>query len=332
MSKVTHFQRYSQKENVVTNNTLLLFSRIHEYSSRKFERLLFELLSLEFDIGPNFVQQVGSGTSTPDGIISQSSFKVLIETKVDAWVNTDQLYRHLMSFGAEEKRVLLLLSKQKLGTIESGKIRKEIQEKAKDKVGFVSTTFEEVVLKTKSLFDQNIDAEFWPILMDYEEFCRDTGLYDASAYLMRAVPCGDSLADNLKFGIYYMPKDRGFSDHSYIGLYNRKAIRAVGEIQAIALVSLDSSEKILVEKGEIGESEKNRILGIVASSITNLGWDVSEGHRFFVVKEFHPTEFKKESVGGLFGVKYFNLKEEIKDIEKKSLKAVADELSLKIWK
>lgn len=332
MSKVTHFQRYSQKENVVTNNTLLLFSRVHEYSSRKFERLLFEVLGTEFDIGPNFVQQVASGVSTPDGVASQSSFKVLIETKVDSWVNPDQLFRHLTSFSSEEKKVLLLLSKQKLDEVESGKIRDEIQKRAKEKTGFVSTTFEDLIVKAKSLFDQNIDAEFWTVLMDYEEFCRDTNLYDSSSYLMRAVPCGSSYEDNLKFGIYYMPETRGFSDHSIIGLYYKKAIRALGEIKAVALFSESSPMKIKVEKGAIDKSDESRVQAIVEAAQTRLGWDISEGHRFFIVRDFHATEFKKESPGGLFGVKYFNLKDEVKEIERKALSQVANELSLKSWK
>ncbi len=40
MSEIHYFQRYSQKENVITNNTLLLFSRLYNHSPQKFNLFL----------------------------------------------------------------------------------------------------------------------------------------------------------------------------------------------------------------------------------------------------------------------------------------------------
>lgn len=40
--KIHYFQRYHEKENVATANTMLLLSRLYSYSSNKFFRFLDE--------------------------------------------------------------------------------------------------------------------------------------------------------------------------------------------------------------------------------------------------------------------------------------------------
>jgi len=44
MSSIHYFQRYSQPENVATNNTLLLLSRLYHDSPNKFKGFLNDLL------------------------------------------------------------------------------------------------------------------------------------------------------------------------------------------------------------------------------------------------------------------------------------------------
>ncbi|ROI14818.1 hypothetical protein [Epilithonimonas hominis] len=72
MSKIHCFQRYHQKENVVTNNTMLLFSRLYHHSPKKFEVFLQAIVdsSIELKIGVGFAHQEKSSKSVPDGIIS----------------------------------------------------------------------------------------------------------------------------------------------------------------------------------------------------------------------------------------------------------------------
>ena len=47
--KVHYFQRYAQKENVVTSNTILLLSRLYHYSPDKFFRFLQENIFTDVD-------------------------------------------------------------------------------------------------------------------------------------------------------------------------------------------------------------------------------------------------------------------------------------------
>ena len=60
--QVHYFQRYQQKENVMTANTLLLLSRLYDYSPRKFYRFLKQCSiyneSVELDI--SFEMQKGA--------------------------------------------------------------------------------------------------------------------------------------------------------------------------------------------------------------------------------------------------------------------------------
>jgi hypothetical protein len=103
MGQIHYFQRYSQKENVVTNNTLLLFSRLYAYNPFRFDNFLNEALQgkSSVDVGISFQQQTKSPEkSIPDGLLSQQSFKVVIETKLYSNYHLDQLRGHLGVFGS----------------------------------------------------------------------------------------------------------------------------------------------------------------------------------------------------------------------------------------
>jgi hypothetical protein len=86
MSEIHYFPRYSQPENVVTNNTLLLLLRLREYSRFKFEKFMESLCGDE-DVQLasswlRFQQQKGTGKSIVDGFIAQDSVKIAVETKL----------------------------------------------------------------------------------------------------------------------------------------------------------------------------------------------------------------------------------------------------------
>src|SRR5436190_24223311 len=99
MARVTYFPRYTTQENVVTNTTLHLFSQINQHSSDRLRSVLSELLGDdEMPLGSNFQQQMRSETSVPHGGILQEPVHFIIETKVSAGVDADQLIRHCESF------------------------------------------------------------------------------------------------------------------------------------------------------------------------------------------------------------------------------------------
>lgn len=71
---------------------------------------------------------------------------------------------------------------------------------------------------------------FEDLIEDYETYCINDGLLPVSRYLMRAITAGKTFQQNLDYRLYYDDASRGFSDHAYLGLYNRKAVRAIGRI------------------------------------------------------------------------------------------------------
>ena len=125
--KIHYFQRYHTKENVSTANTMLLLSRLYQYSPDRFFLFLKQLCYPDsadpFEPEIAFEIQEKNEDSIPDAIISQRSFKIVVETKLSDWFHEDQLLHHLSSFQNEEYKVLLTLaptpmSKAKKQTLE----------------------------------------------------------------------------------------------------------------------------------------------------------------------------------------------------------------------
>lgn len=79
--QIHYFQRYHSKENVDTSNTMLMLSRLYNYNADKFFAMLNALI-LGQDETPEitFDLQVAGDESVPDAIISQKSFKIVVET------------------------------------------------------------------------------------------------------------------------------------------------------------------------------------------------------------------------------------------------------------
>lgn len=81
--QIHYFQRYHSKENVDTSNTMLMLSRLYNYNADKFFSMLNSLILGE-DESPEitFDLQVIGDDSVPDAVISQKSFKIVVETKL----------------------------------------------------------------------------------------------------------------------------------------------------------------------------------------------------------------------------------------------------------
>jgi hypothetical protein len=306
MSRIHYFQRYSSPENTVTNNTLQLFGRIYEYSARAASSLISELTGEAIYIGIEITQQNKSSASVPDGLIIQNSFKIVIEAKVDAPVDFDQLKRHASSFGTEALRILLLLTKAPLTSNEKAEFVKLKGEFP----GLVmrSITYEDICNATRQLFKPH-EETIIGLVDDYIEYCNDTALFDQSRELMRIVPCGQSVDINLMHRIYFQPSDRGYTNHAFVGIYSQKAVRAILEIKSVFDVELEEGnlEKQRVE-GENTSTYDDSIRAIIADAKTNCDYDIESGHRFFCGKMVS-TNYQKISPGGIQGARFVNLRE-----------------------
>jgi hypothetical protein len=96
---VHYFQRFSKREDFVTNNTLLLLSRLQHHDFHLFQETLPELSHLEdLSVGASITQQESSPSGRiSDGVLRQQSFHIIIETKRGASFDLDQLTGHLFA-------------------------------------------------------------------------------------------------------------------------------------------------------------------------------------------------------------------------------------------
>lgn len=337
MSSIHYFQRYSQPENVVTNNTLLLFSRLYNESPFKFKLLLNELVNeLDLDVGVNFSQQEKVKNSIPDGFISQESFRIAIETKLTNKFSINQLANHLNSFKNETTKILLALAPTEI----NAKQQKKILNKVKDyntkynlKITFISITFKNIVTIFRDVIE-DYDFELIAIIDDYEDFCLNSRLIRKDEYRMLTVACGYTLIDNFKNNVYYDPANRGYSYCSHLGIYNNKSVRGVGEIQNIITANLiDNNELkiILTSNGEATEKQITDIKEMIFDAQQNIGWDIKKNHKFFCVDNFVKTDYKKISKRGLFGKKYFNLNRRLSRGNFESTEEIAELLKTENW-
>ncbi|MCC6840932.1 MAG: hypothetical protein IT230_12315 [Flavobacteriales bacterium] len=299
MSKVHYFPRYHQRENVITNNTLLLFNLINKESPVLFEAVLNTLFEeqAELSIGIQVEQQgrIKHGT-VPDANISQQSFRLVIETKRGTEFHRGQIEGHLSAFGDEAVKVLLLLGNERINDPTLNKLLPTDHDLRG--VRIISRSFEDVIRAVRESTSER-DMELRDLVDDYRQFCDSMNVLPWSKYWLRANTANRSRAENLKYGVYYESLDKGTFDHHYLGLYGDKEVFAIGEMVNSVKAELKDGELVNVEsdKGkEVTADQRDRIKAIISAAKVGIGgYDVSKGCRFFVVDKFHETHFKKST-------------------------------------
>lgn len=336
MSNIHYFQRYSQKENVATNNALLLFSRLYGNSPIKFKYFFNEILEdIDFEVGIQFIQQLKNNKSIPDGIIAQDSFKLVIETKLDTrHFNVNQLSKHLNSFNTESFQILLSLSPSKMSNDFKNQVKSTIDDYNLQNgtfIRFIDITFREIVSTFRTIIS-DYDFELIDIIDDYEDYCNSSNLINEAEALMRVIPCGSSLQENLANNVYYAPASRGFSDHSYLGLYNNKRVKAIGKLSNIITADYDGQNfKVKQSTTAPTDVELANIINVISGAKQNNNWDISKKHTFFCVENFSETNFVKHSKYALQRSKFFNLNTVLDVKILPSIEIIAEKLKDKTW-
>jgi hypothetical protein len=310
VSNIHYFPRYSQQENFVTNNTLLLLVRLHQFNRFKFEKFMDAICAdLEIQLAGSwlqFKQQQTTGKSVVDGFISQESVKIAVETKLTQFFDSNQLERHLSLFGAEQNKLLILLSPSvnyaflsQLAAIRAIATPRNIQ--------VIYTSFEDIIDKTRGCLSE-YDEEMHALVNDYESFCSDMELLPKDQYTIFAPPCRLSLSENCRYRLYYCPDDRSIRRARYLGVYANKSIRAVGLISKIATVEIKDGQVASIDPTIVlTNEEKERILG-ASKEAQERGWDLSTGNRFYLCDEFEETDFRKTTPGGIQGTRYIDIR------------------------
>lgn len=333
--KIHYFQRYHEKENVATANTMLLLSRLYSYSSDKFFRFLkSEFFSDAFEPEIVFNLQEKSVESIPDATITQESFKIVVETKMSDWFYSDQLLRHLKSFSDEKYKVMITLAPELMNPEK----KKEFEEQLKEynstqtySVMHVNTTFEGIISAIRDVIDDK-DYEMQEVLDDYLNYCYNDKLIIASDSwkLMRVQLAGTTFNFNVSENLYYDNIERGFSAHDYLGLYKEKSVRAVGKITAIiTAVTTEDGIEYKAELGKLTDERKQQICKAIEDG-KYYGY-VMTGERYFFVDKFFETDFKKMTPRAPMGTRIFDLTKLLETEQLPEAVEIAELLKTKSW-
>jgi len=338
--KIHYFQRYKQKENVATANTMLLLSRFYSYSSDKFFAFLkSQFFDDSFEPEIRFNMQEKNNKSIPDATISQESFKIVVETKITDWFYSEQLINHLESFENERYKVIMTIASEPM---EEGKkiefenaLQKYNAEKDfENKIRHKNTTFELLANAIQEYIDDR-DYEMQEILDDYLDYCYNDGLIavsDSWKYL-RVQLANTTFDFNISEGVYYDDVNRGFRAHDYLGLYKSKSVRAIGKICAIitAVETEEGKMQYKVEYGDLTEERKEKILKAMVDG-DNYDYNLhTVEHRYFFVDKFYETDFKKITPRAPMGSRIFDLTKIINNDDVPNIEELASVLKEKTW-
>jgi hypothetical protein len=333
MTALHLFQRYSQPENVATNNVLSLFSWLYEYRPKKLERLLGQLVDeygsrpCELEIGPRFRQQVRGPERVADGLVSQRGFDLLVETKRGGAFDVKQAIGHLSQVKDSPNAVVLLLGRS--ATREDPSLAPLFAAaNGMKNVAVVVCRFGDVIDATRQIIAP-YEESLTELLDDFEAFCVESDLLPLDDFTLFVPPCGQSFADNMNWRLYYCPADRPVRAARWLGVYRNRCVEAVGYIDKNVVVSTDAQGEPSIDGVTWDENE--RIRGALADA-SRRGWKLlDEPHRFYLCSELVETRFFKDSKGGIPGHRYFSLEALRVKGEALTARVVAAGLNGKLW-
>ena len=337
MSDINYFQKYSQAENHITNNTLLMLRQLYRAHPGKLQAVLERVFTddslttagqeeFELTVGPTFSQQVGGSDSTPDAVLSQQAFDIVVEVKPHGSWSASQLKRHVRTAASRDGglTVVLLLSTDKAPAF------------GKDLVDLAS---EMQIVLAHTTFDSLLDAmegddviaphetNLADILDDYRDFLWDHDLLD-DPYEMFAFGCSRTLKWNLANNMYYDHLSRPSKANVLTGFYANREIHALGKPAAV--VTGPDSGKFVVERSHPSDSDASVIEKVkaVAGEV-----DTSEPLRWYVYDDIHRTSFKKSTPYGYFQGVWMHLEDAVgeADIDPENISALAEAIDGKTF-
>lgn len=335
MAILNQFQQYSQGENTVTNNVLLMLSNLYRINPKYYEEFVKGLIddNNEYEVTPIFEQQIGNrGDGIIDGCIQIKASKIIIETKLHSLEWIEKLIKYAKSFDEHEQKILLHLSSKRYAESEIKNIKDKLKEiKELDGIKFNSVTYQDLVDQLKELSSNYIyEQHLQGLNEDFENYCLGMGLMPKNNRL-RVMACGQSYELNIKHSFYFDLASRGYSDFKFMGIYKSKSVRNIGIVENVIEADWDETIGLVIKKNQDVTKEQKERLEIAIKESINEGWKIAEGHRFFLLKNLTETNFIKKSSGGLLRVRYFNLEEIFGNVPE-DIKMIAEQLKDKEWK
>jgi hypothetical protein len=236
--------------------------------------------------------------------------RIFIETKRGGDLDPAQIRRHFESIakhhsgtGRGEGAVLIGLTKEPIAESD----RKSLAAKANvHGITFAAVTFSQIVEALRAQC-ADFERELLSIVEDYDSYLAEEGLLEERNQWLVVFPCGTSIAENARFGLYYEPASRPCKrNYRFIGVYKEKTIAYVGTVEAITVASWSKGVVSFTEEtGRLTNRHRERIKSAVEETPY---YDLkSDATRFYLVDSFIPTDAKKTSPGGIMGLRYLDL-------------------------
>lgn len=337
--QVHYFQRYHSAENVATANTMLMLSRMYNYDTNKFfDMLNSRILGVGIQETPEikFEMQYVSKTSVPDAVVSQRSFKIVVETKLYNQFGLAQLVNHLQAFSNEDIKVLMTLDPEPMNKQLLANVENAIANYNKNNmthIKHINITFKDLIKCMRDYIDDR-DRDMVDVVNDFENYCFNDGLIPNSYKILRAVASGTSLKDNMELDLIYDLEYRHFSKHGYIGLYNDKKIKAVGKLYKTIITDMVNGQ-LTYEVEDSNEPVTQNEMDRINEAITrgkNYGYELTnEPMRYYMVEKFYPTNYEKTSKYGIQKDKLFDLEDILKTNKLPDAEEIAKQLNSKTW-
>lgn len=314
-----------------------MLSNLYDINPKYYDEMVSSLIEDTnfYSVIPTFHQQVGNdGNGIIDGHIVMRRSSIVIETKLWGLEYKDKLIKYSDAFKDADAKILFHLSSQKYKDSEIADIRESIKEKHKDlDVKFYSITFNQLVDDLNTLsFAYGYDAELNTLAKDFEAYCAASNLL-LQKNKLRAMACGQSFNLNVKHQFYFDLASRGYSKFNYLGIYYWKAVRYIGRVENVIVAEYDFDEgklHVFEKEHDITPDQESRLIAAIKEA-DELGWGISQNHRFFLLNDFHETFFEKRSSGGIFRVRYFDLEAYLGKNMSNDLEVIASELKAHYW-
>ena len=330
--EISLFTGYAEKENRLTNYTLLLVKLLYQESPELYQLFLEKLLpEAQFSALPKFEQQTVKKTSIPDGFISQSPYTIYVEAKTSNWFYDDQLIRHLNELRGEAEGPKALIA---VCPFEDGKqetLNTKYREAARqlgDNILFRALSFQELI---DSFPPISPESHLSRMKDEFEEFLRMEGYLSGWQEWLDVVNCATYPDHFTQSQIYTCPTTGRAYSHvrcKFLGLYKNKTVSHVALVRGVVQVPRSGEPHVdWVNDGtpepELVDMARERVLSA-------WGEPPTEDLRAFILADVCSTNFEKETRGGMLGSKqYFDLSK-LKPIPRDS-KELAKGLEGRAW-
>lgn len=342
--KISPFQIYSQKENTVTNNFLLMLRWLYDIKPFYYESFINGFIEDEnrfISVSPAFIQQHGKGEGIVDGFIESQAFTIVLETKLNRLENSSKLSKYVDRFPELGNNILLHLSKSKFNNEQLDEIA-GIDALLKKNILVISLTYEDTLdalrqLLETALYDQSLSV----LVDDFANYLTSSSLLPRKN-ILRVMACNASFNLNKEYAMYFDKAERGFSDFNYLGIYKNKSVHYIGKTEfELVVTHSENGEPIFSSKTKITTDQRLRAISTI-KVCANTWPKVMNNHRFFFFEKegdngFSKTNFEKNTAYGIQRSKFFNLKSyfnkhlNLEIDESTSVSYIAEKLNGRVW-